>query len=215
MKPSDFQVSWFDLVALAMLVVGLVRGRKRGISEELLEVIQWVLIVFAGAFLYQPLSRLLVSTSGVFGQTLTAVIVYLLIAMILKLIFSFFKRSIGEKLVESEAFGDLEYYLGMGAGLVRFACMLMFALALLNAKYISPADLAADAKRQQDYFGSISFPTIGSLQQAVFRESWTGRMTKQHLDMLLINVGPDDTRKGRENVFKSRQRTVDEVLRAK
>ena len=42
---KNFTLSWFDLVALAVLVVGLFRGRKRGMSEELLDVFQWLLIV--------------------------------------------------------------------------------------------------------------------------------------------------------------------------
>lgn len=198
-----------------MLVVGALRGRKRGVSEELLDVIQWVLIVLLGSQCYRPVAQVLVSQATVLGPALTAVIVYLVIALLLKLLFTMFKRSLGQKIVESEVFGNLEYYLGIGAGTLRFACMLIFAMALLNAKYVSPSDLAASAKRQQEVFGSISFPTLGSLQQEVFVRSFTGKLTKQHLGRLLIEPPSAPGAKSRENVFRRHARTVDEVMQAR
>lgn len=215
MKPAEFQVSWFDLVTLTMLVLGAWRGRKRGVSEELLDMLQWVLIVTVGAHLCQPVAQVLVAQTAVLGPTTTAVIVYLLIALLLKLVFTMFKRSVGQKLVESDVFGNLEYYLGIAAGALRFGCMLLFALALLNAKHVSSADLAASAKRQQEAFGSISFPTLGSLQQEVFVRSFTGKLINQHLHRLLIQPPSRPGGQPRENVFRRHERTVEDVMRAK
>ena len=45
----DLSFNWFDLCVLAMLIVGIVIGRKRGMSLELLSVLQWLVIVFVGA----------------------------------------------------------------------------------------------------------------------------------------------------------------------
>ena len=47
----------------------------------------------------------------------------------------------GEKLVTNAVFGNLEYYLGMVAGVVRFACILLFGLALLNAPIVTDKEL--------------------------------------------------------------------------
>lgn len=215
MTLADFQAGWFDLVALAMLIVGAIRGRKRGMSEELLDFLQWLLIVVAGGALYRPLTQALVVPAGVLGPALLAVIVYLVIALFIKLIFSMIKRSAGQKLIEGDMFGNLEYYLGMGAGAVRYACMLIFAMALLNAKQFTAAELAASAKRQQDYFGSIRFPTLGSTQQTVFQKSFVGRLTKTHLASLLIETAPAKRQVARDNVFRRHERVVDEVMRGK
>src|SRR2546422_4577368 len=42
-------INWFDLFVLVMLVVGIFVGRKRGMSLELLSVLQWLMIVFVAA----------------------------------------------------------------------------------------------------------------------------------------------------------------------
>jgi hypothetical protein len=130
------------------------------------------------------------------------------------MLFSMLKRSMGQKLMEGEAFGDMEYYLGVLAGVVRFCCMLLAAVALLNAKYISDGELAANAKVQRENFGSISFPTLGSLQRNVFRDSWSGRQVKDRLAFLLINSGPEETRR-RDTIGRQRERAVDEVISPK
>ena len=45
MAKMDFSFNWFDLCVLALLIVGIVVGRKRGMSVELLSVLQWLVIV--------------------------------------------------------------------------------------------------------------------------------------------------------------------------
>ncbi|MBU6402165.1 MAG: CvpA family protein, partial [Verrucomicrobia bacterium] len=177
---SEFlqQVSWFDLVALGMIIVGLVRGRKHGMSQELLMVLQWLLIVVLGAMLYQPVGDFILLTVHV-SPVWMYIGVYLTIAVLVKLFFSLVKRSVGEKLVGSDVFGRLEYYLGMLAGAVRFCCILLLVMAVLNAKYVSEADLQREAKTQQEDFGDISFPTFDSLQFEVFHHSLTGQFVKK------------------------------------
>ena len=92
----------------------------------------------------------------------------------------------GGKLLGSDAFGRTEYYLGMASGLVRFGCMLLVALALLNARYFSPAEVRAMQKYNDEVYGSDYFPGLHSVQEAVFEKSITGPFIKQHLDFLLI-----------------------------
>ena len=59
MKAENFSVSWFDFVPVILLLVGVLRGRKRGMSEELLDTFKWLLIVVAAGFAYQPLGDML------------------------------------------------------------------------------------------------------------------------------------------------------------
>ncbi len=212
MKPTnfDFSYNWFDLVALAILVVGFFVGRKRGMSLELLTVLQWVSIVFVGALACDPFGRMMSEYSGL-NPTLTYITAYLLTATGIKVLFVLFRRMTGEKLVTKAVFGNLEYYLGMGAGMVRFACILLFGLALLNAKQVTKKEIAAQLKYQQDWAGSIYFPPFGTIQQAVFEESLTGRAVKQFLSAQLINVDPSAAGSPTETIGQRRTREIDEI----
>jgi len=97
------------------------------------------------------------------------------------------------KLLGSDVFGRSEYYLGMGAGLVRFSCVLLAGLALLNARYFSPTEVRAMEKRDIDLYGSDFFPGLHSVQATVFDKSLTGPWIKENLSFLLIKpTEPED-----------------------
>ena len=216
MKPTtfDFSYNWFDLVAMAILIVGFFVGRKRGMSLELLTVLQWVSIVFVGALACDPFGRMMSEYSGL-NPTLTYITAYLITAIGIKVLFVLIRRMTGEKLVTRAVFGNLEYYLGMGAGVVRFACILLFGLALLNAKQYTKAEIKAKLEHQQDWAGSIYFPPFGVIQQAVFEESLTGRAVKQFLSAQLINVDPSAAGSPTETIGQRRTREIDEVTNKK
>ena len=59
---------------------------------------------------------------------------YIAAALVIAILFALLKKAVGSKLVSAETFGKSEFYLGMIAGMVRYACMLIAVLALLNAK---------------------------------------------------------------------------------
>ena len=61
---SGFPINWFDIIAAGMVILGVFLGRRRGMSGELLDLITWLLVVFVGAWLYQPVGRLMVDTMG-------------------------------------------------------------------------------------------------------------------------------------------------------
>ena len=209
---ADLSLNWFDLVALVFIVVGVVVGRKRGMSTELLVVLQWLTIVFLAALATPPFGTMLANLSG-FSPVVTFITAYLLAAIVIKVLFFAIKRMSGEKLVARDAFGGFEYYLGMTAGGIRFACMLIFALALLNAKQISDKDLTVQRNEQMDSLGSIYFPPFGSIQRAIFRGSFTGRMVKEYLSAQLINVDPSaGSGPSRENIGQMRAREVNEII---
>jgi len=212
---NNLGFNWFDLFVLAMLMVGIFVGRKRGMSLELLSVLQWLLIVFAAAIACEPFGRMLADLSGI-SPVFTYTAAYLLAAILIKIVFMMIRRMAGEKLVASDVFGNFEYYLGMTAGLIRFACITLFVMALLNAKQVSKADLDAQLKSQQDSLGSIYIPPFGSIQRAIFEESLTGRAVKQYLSAQLINVDPS-AGKGvaHESLGRRRERDVNDVISPK
>src|SRR5262245_312329 len=185
-------VSWMDLVTVVIIGAGVVRGRKRGISEELLDVIKWVLILAAAAYIYEPLGSMLAS-STVFSLLSCYMAVYATIVAIVLLTFSFIRKQIGDKLVSSDVFGDAEYYLGMVAGAFRYICVLLVVLAFLNARYYSPDEIKAYEVYQDRNYGSQFFPSFGSVQQELFTESLTGTLARNYLSIFLIRpTAPED-----------------------
>jgi hypothetical protein len=105
------------------------------------------------------------------------------------------------KLVGSDVFGSGEYYLGMIAGLVRYTCILVFGLALLNARLYSEKEISDDLKFQNDVYGSDFFPKMYSVQEDVFKKSFAGPHIRDELGFLLIkSTAPEvkEIRKERE-----------------
>src|SRR5690349_4303745 len=180
MNISGFVYNWVDLAVLIVLAIGLYRGRSRGMSTELLDVLKWLLIVVGAGFIYRPVGKMAADYIHV-SPWICFVFVYLGTIIFVRLFFGWMKKMVGEKLVGSDVFGDWEYYLGMLAGMVRFACYLIAAMALLNSDYISKEQMAATARMQREAFEDISFPTIGSIQQTVFAESASGKFAKKYL----------------------------------
>src|SRR6185295_20194295 len=123
----------FDLFLVAVLITGIYVGRKRGMSGELLNVVKWLAILLVCALAYEPIGSLFGQTVGVFSTLTCYIIAYVGAALVVMLLFVAVKRALGGKLLGSDLFGGAEYYLGMGSGLIRFACVLLVGMALLNA----------------------------------------------------------------------------------
>ena len=60
-------INLFDLVVVGVLVAGLVRGRKHGMSEELILLLQWLAILFGCASIYEWGAQVVGSFTGLFG----------------------------------------------------------------------------------------------------------------------------------------------------
>src|SRR5437016_5950716 len=115
MKFQQLAPGVFDLIAVGMIIIGLVRGKTRGMSQELLDVFRWLVTVVGAAALYKPLGKFIADSthlSLLFAYLWT----YLGIALTIYLVFAAIKRAVGEKLVGSVVFGRMEFFLGMWAG---------------------------------------------------------------------------------------------------
>lgn len=209
----NFPLSWFDVVVVILIGFGVFRGRKRGMSEEALSVLQWLLIVYIASAVYEPVGKALSQTTSVFSLLSCYVTVYIAVAIAIKIIFTMIQRAVGEKLVGSDVFGQSEYYLGMVAGALRFACMIILFLALLHARTVTAQEKAENAKRQQENFGSISFPTLGSIQDEIFGRAYSGQFVKKNLSQLLIKETVSEKKSlTTESIGRRRERSVDEVM---
>lgn len=196
--------NWFDLVLVVMLAIGYIRGRKNGMSREVMIAPKWVVMVAVGGLGYTVLGDLLIQQGiirSVFPghmfkeSTAAYVSAYLLLALVVAVIFSYVKKKYAEKIAGSSMFGSGEYYLGMLAGMVRYACMLIFFLALLNAPVYSAAEIyQRQAYENKWYGGGVQgyngdfIPSINDIQDGVFKNSLLGPAIKKDLSMLLINT---------------------------
>lgn len=186
--------NWFDVAVVLMLAVGYSRGKKHGMSQESMAVLKWVSLVIVAAIAYEPLGLWVADTLKI-GKLFAFIIAYSVIALAVVLVFVFLNRTVGEKLKGSDAFGKGEFYLAMPAGMLRFACVLVALLALLNARLYRTAEIKAMEKYQNENYGSQFFPTLSSIQTEVFEKSFTGPHIKKYMSFLLIKPtfpsGPD------------------------
>jgi membrane protein required for colicin V production len=204
---KNLPFNYVDVIIVVLLVVGIFRGRKRGMSEELLTFLQWLIIVIGGSFVYQPLGGL-IKQMAPFSLLVCHVMAYVLFALVVKLLFSQIQRAVGEKILGSNAFGISEYYLGMLAGMIRFGCVMLMIMALVNAREITQQERIEMAQFQSKNFEGISFPTFGSLQQSILVESFGGSQVKQHLGFLLIK----STTWQSAPLRRSQNKALDDVL---
>lgn len=205
--------SWFDVFFLLLLILGFFRGRKRGMSAELLPVLQMVTVLVAGSFVYKPVGKMLYDlASKTVDLWICYLLMYLSFAVIVHLVFSAIKSAVGEKLVGSDMFGSMEYYFGMLAGIVRYACYILLFMALMNVRTVDYQAAAAHRKDQLNNYGnSFSTPTLDTLQISLFDESQTGRFTRQNLKFLLLETTAPIA-VSRENINSGKQRALDDVM---
>ena len=134
MSFDTLHVSWVDFLVVGLLGFGLWRGRKRGMSEELLDIIKWVITVVVAGLLHQPIAQMIAQWTSALSTLASYVSTYLFLVLLIAIVFSYIRSGPGEKLVGSDAFGSAEYYLGMLSGSFRYACILIVAFSFLNAR---------------------------------------------------------------------------------
>lgn len=200
---QHFAFNWFDVALVLVLAFGFWRGRKRGMTKELLPSLQWLAILLGAGFGHVFIADWL-QQQGVIKQVFgnhfnerTAALMsgYLAIAVVVFIIFVGLRRRFNPKLEGSSVFGGNEYYWGVIAGLIRYICMVLVALALLNAPYYSLADIAKAKAYNNRWFGgglkgySGDFiPSVDEVQVSIFKESLIGPFIKDDLSVLLINT---------------------------
>lgn len=186
---NSLPFNWFDVAFGLMLFIGYSRGKKNGMSQESVAVLKWVAVVLVAAIAYEPLAEFAGPLVGL-SKLSAFVLSYILVALVVAGIFVLINRSVGEKLKGSDTFGKAEFYLAMPAGMLRFACVTLMLLALLNARFYSTAEVKAEQKYQNDNYGSNFFPTLCSMQDDVFIRSAIGKQVKEYLSFLLIKPTP-------------------------
>ena len=191
---NNLPINWFDVVFVAVLCFGLWRGSRNGMSKEVMVLFQWLSLVLVCGMGYPFFAPTYANSLGT-GKAASAMLGYGTLAVATWLVFYILKGVFVPRLTGSNFFGGGEYYLGMVSGMIRFACMLMAALALLNAPFYTTADIKAhNAYVQRWYGGGLYsgnfFPDVNTVQEQVFKKSLTGPYVKNYLGTLLIDTAP-------------------------
>jgi Colicin V production protein len=193
--------NWFDVAALAVLGFGLFRGRKNGMSKELLPLSLWIALALVCGLGYGMVAQLFANSVGL-GVMWSDLLGYLTLALLILILYSTVKKVLAPRLTGSNLFGSGEYYLGMLSGIIRYVCILIFALALINAPYYSTADIQRIKAYNNRWYGggesgySGNFiPDMPTVQDNIFKDSFIGPYIKNYLDFLLIETGPSGANK--------------------
>jgi len=200
---SHFAFNWFDVAMVLVLALGFWRGRKRGMTKELLPTLQWVAILLGAGLGHVFLASWLQQQGfirRVFGNhfnehTAALMSAYLTIMFCILVVFVGLRRKFNPKLEGSSLFGGNEYYWGVVAGLIRYISIVLVGLALLNAPFYSAADIENNKAYnnrwfgggQKDYAGDF-IPSVDEVQTSVFKQSLVGQFIKERLSLLLINT---------------------------
>lgn len=201
---NGLPVNWFDAAVLVLLVFGLFRGRKNGMTRELGPMLQWLAVVIAAGLTYGLVAGFYANQCGLKGKLLTALLGYLSITAMLFLMFTPIKQTLKKRAENGGLFGGSEYYLGMLSGLFRYACIIVFTLALLNARSYTAAEIAAKKAYNERWYGGGMYsgnymPDLHTAQDAVFKQSFSGPYIQSYLGMLLIQTGPGSGGAGSAN----------------
>ena len=192
MSFDKLPLSWFDALLVIVLGFGLWRGRRNGMTKEVMPMLQWLALVLACGYGYVLVAPTFTNTMGT-GELVSDLLGYLTVALVVFLVFAMLKRIFVPLLTGSNFFGSAEYYLGMFSGMVRFACLLVIGLALLNAPVYSQAEIKAHNDYMKRWFGGGMydgnyFPDVHTVQESIFKKSIVGPYLKDYLGPVLIET---------------------------
>lgn len=208
--PAGPEFGLFDVLLIIVIGLGFWRGKVRGISEELLDFLQWLATVVAAGFLYGLVGDLLVQAK--LPRLWANIGGYLLVIVAVSILFGFISKRVGNKLINSDFFASWEYRLGGAAGVIRYLCMWIAALSLLSARYFDPAVVAAERKYQEKEVGVVFIPTWGMGQRMALYDCITGPYIREYFaHQLMTPVGLTHNTPNPNSIGRQQQRALDDA----
>ncbi len=209
--PAGPEFGLFDVLLILVFGLGIWRGKVRGISEELLDFLQWLVTIVAAGFLYGLVGDLLAQAKV--PRLWANMGGYVLVIIAVSILFGLIKKSVGNKLVDSDFFGGWEYRLGAAAGAIRYLCIWIAILSLMSARYFDAASVALERKAQEKEVGLVLVPTWGMAQRMALYDSMTGPYIRQYLaHQLMTPVGLTQNAPNQNSLGKREQRVLDDVI---
>lgn len=214
MPNNGIPFSWFDVVVAIMAIIGVLRGRRRGMSQELLDFFMWLGMVGGGAYACRAGSGYMIRLTGLSPMS-AHILLYLGTAAVVAFIFMLLKNAFRDRLAGTDFFGRLEYPLGILAGITRFLCMVLLVIAVINAKKQTEAEKQAARKAQESELGSSFFPTLGDFQDGIFAKSFCGSKLNEYAPFLLIPPSDSGNKKpgAQDSLRNQRNRDLDKLMK--
>lgn len=175
----------FDVLLILFILLGIRNGQRNGMSQEVLPLMQWLAVVVIAPLLYSFISPFLVRYAKL-TPLMGSLVAYGSVALVVFAIFQSIKQAKQESLKGSDKFGKLEYPLGIVAAVGRYLCILLFILALLNAKRVDKEEEQARSAKLARDFGKMKVPSFATIQRAVFLDSYVGPYITFYLSNQLI-----------------------------
>ncbi len=110
MSLDNLPFGWFDVAVVLILAFGLFRGRKNGMTKEILPTLQWIITIIACGFGYQTVGQMILNISG-WDKLVDYILGYLILTFVVYLLFVLVKKIFMPRLTGSNFFGRSEYYL--------------------------------------------------------------------------------------------------------
>ncbi|MCX8108184.1 MAG: CvpA family protein [Verrucomicrobiae bacterium] len=208
-------LNWFDGVALVLLVMIAWAGYRHGAAEELLPTVQWWTIVYTAARTHVPLGFMLNRSSGV-NLASCYVAVYLCETAVITLVFVWLRSVLGGRIAAAQLFGKADAALGFILGIGKWAGILTFLVAVLNAYDMSPRRKWLQQHGDEPTFEALAIAISERIHRDIVLDSVSGRLLRQKVPWLLatpapVSVGSSDG--GRP--LLERRRSIDQRVQPK
>ena len=178
---------WFDIITLIVVCSGLAYGYRRGLTLELVPLLQWITLIAVCGTYYQPIGAPIARWVEIQPNE-AFVFVYLLLGAVVFYLFWTIKKTIAKGLPGSKCFGNAETPLGAVAGACRFLCIQFVCITLIAANYIPPEELSGSSYYYQTSENNV--PTPADVQRGIFLRSRSGRLMKYYFGRWLIAAQP-------------------------
>lgn len=174
---AALRLNMFDALVLGALGWGVYQGKQQGAASTHVSVVQWMLIGFGGGAMGNLFGSFLSSILG--SPYWSQLIGYFVWIFIIMIVFAFLNSKGMGEWKNSDWFGRLEYPLGILGGLIKYFCIILTVMSILNAKHYTPAMIKADRDWQIEEFGSTLFPSLTMLNNMIFNTSFSGPNIKR------------------------------------
>src|SRR5258708_8858083 len=100
---KQMTLGWFDAVVVIGLAFGIFRGRRNGMSQELLPLLQWLILVPLCGFLYPMAGQFFINIFR-WSKLTSYICGYITLALVVVLIFCVLRKVFAERLGKNVAF---------------------------------------------------------------------------------------------------------------
>lgn len=170
-------MSALDIFVILLLGGGAIIGFVRGLVQEMLSLLAWVVAIVMLRLFHTPISASLVDATG--GATAAAVLAFVLLFLPSFLFMKLLARSIGKR-TRSSVLGPVDRVLGGGFGMLKglIAATLFFLLANLATDLI----YGPEADRPDWMRNSNTYPLLNASGRAVVDWVETRRHGERQLE---------------------------------